>query len=417
MRDVLQRLTAVCKSGGWLTRERIFAYSGILLGCEILVFLFFVAGTHGWIVPLDVPTTTDFASFYAAGDLANAGSPEAAYDHTLHFAAEERATQSGVGYVIFVYPPVFLLLCGLLARLPYLVAFVVFEVATLMPCALVLRHILREKAWAVLIPILAFPAVPINFGEGQNAFLTAALFGGATLLIDSSPVAAGVLIGALCYKPHFGLLLPVALLAGRRWPALASATATVALLILFSGLVFGWQAWRSFFIAFTESHSIYESGQVDFAAFISPFGALRLLGLPPPLAYIVQAAISLCAAAAVAFAWWRDLSLPTRAATLAAATLVALPLALFYDLMMAAVAIAWLVRGGREAGFRAWETPLLGAAFIAPALARGLGTSLHLPIAAIGSFVLFSIAVARARRESALREMGEPYVAFLPQSL
>jgi hypothetical protein len=42
--------------------------------------------------------------------------------------------------------------------------------------------------------------------------------------------------------------------------------------------------------------------------------------------------------------------LPVRGAALAAATLVAVPVALMYDLMLAAIAILWLVRAGREAG-------------------------------------------------------------------
>ena len=46
----------------------------------------------------------------------------------------------------------------------------------------------------------------------------------------------------------------------------------------------------------------------------------------------------------VVAAWRRRLSLPTRAAVLAAATVVAAPLVLLYDLMLAAVAAAWLVR-------------------------------------------------------------------------
>jgi alpha-1,2-mannosyltransferase len=47
---------------------------------------------------------------------------------------------------------------------------------------------------------LAFPAVFWTLGLGQNAFLTATLFGGFTLLLDRRPIAAGILLGLLCYK-------------------------------------------------------------------------------------------------------------------------------------------------------------------------------------------------------------------------
>src|SRR5271169_2104911 len=105
----------------WLDHGRIVAYCAILLAIEVSCFLFLVAGTHGLIVPLSAPTSTDFVSFYAAGSLADAGTPELVYDQAAHSAAEERATEPGVEYRFFYYPPVFLLLCVLFARLPYLV--------------------------------------------------------------------------------------------------------------------------------------------------------------------------------------------------------------------------------------------------------------------------------------------------------
>jgi hypothetical protein len=97
-----------------------------------------VAGTYGLIVPLAGPTSTDFVSFYAAGALADAGTPELAYDQAAHDLAEQRAAAPSIEYRFFYYPPVFLLLCAALARLPYLAAFVVFEAATLALCLIVM---------------------------------------------------------------------------------------------------------------------------------------------------------------------------------------------------------------------------------------------------------------------------------------
>jgi alpha-1,2-mannosyltransferase len=114
---------------------------GILLAVEIALFLFLAAGSYGLIVPLPKPTSTDFVSFYAAGGLADLGTPELAYNRDAHYAAEERATEPGIVYNFFYYPPVFLLLCGALARLPYLTAFVVFEATTFGFYLLVLRSI------------------------------------------------------------------------------------------------------------------------------------------------------------------------------------------------------------------------------------------------------------------------------------
>ena len=70
----------------------------MLLAIEIAAFLFFAAGTHELIVPLAKPTTTDFVSFYAAGTLADTGSPQLAYNKAEHYAAEQRATRPGIDY-------------------------------------------------------------------------------------------------------------------------------------------------------------------------------------------------------------------------------------------------------------------------------------------------------------------------------
>ena len=194
-----------------------------MLAIELVIFLFCVAGTHGLIVPLTRPTSTDFVSFYAAGGLADVGTPQLAYDQTAHYAAEERAAQPGIVYNFFFYPPTFLLLCSSLARLPYLLAFAAFEAVTLGLYLIVIRRILGEHGSAVFVLILAFPPVLWTIGLGQNGFLTAGLLGLATLLVDRRPLAAGFLFGALCCKPHFALLVPVALAAGGRWRALAAA--------------------------------------------------------------------------------------------------------------------------------------------------------------------------------------------------
>ena len=44
-----------------------------------------------------------------------------------------------------------------------------------------------------------------------------------SLLIDTRPRLAGLLLGLLCYKPHLALLAPVALVAGGHWRTFAAA--------------------------------------------------------------------------------------------------------------------------------------------------------------------------------------------------
>ena len=375
----------------------------LLLAFEILALALFVAVSHHWIGPLAKPTTTDFASFYAAGSLADAGHPALAYDLAAHRAAEEQATEPGINYQYFFYPPVFLFFGVLLAKLPYLPAFILFQALTLPLYLWAGRRTLGDPRLAALLALLAFPAVFWNIGLGQNAFLTAALFGGGLLLIDRRPVLAGILLGALCYKPHFGLLIPIALASGRRWRAFAAAGISAASLILLSAAAFGGETWQAYFAAFAGSSATYNSGTIDLAAFVTPYGALRLIGASAGAAYAVQAAASLCVIGLVAFMWRKQLSLPLRAAALLAATLIAVPVALIYDEMLIALAIAWLVRAGLEQGFLPWEKATLAAIYIAPLLARNFGMATHIPLAIFASLALLPLVMRRARQELAER--------------
>ncbi len=392
---------AELRAGAWLGRRRIRAATAILLVIQLGVFLFIVAGTHGWIVPLRTPTTTDFVSFYAAGTLADSGTPALAYDHAAHLAAEERVTGAGIEYQFFNYPPVFILLCAALPILPYLAAFVVFETATLILYLLVASRILDDRSGTAFVALLAFPIVFWNFGLGQNAFLTAGLFGAATLAIDRRPIVAGLLFGALCYKPQFGVVVPLALVAAGQWRAFAAAALSAAALVLASLALFGAGTWHAFFVAFGASQAMYGSGRILFAGMANAFGAARLLGAGVALSCALQAAASLVAAGVAVVVWRRRLSLPTRAATLAAATIVAAPLALLYDLMLGAIAAAWLIRDRDSPAASPWEKTALAALYLVVLGGRGLAGHWHVPVFPLAAMALLAIAGARARREMA----------------
>lgn len=409
----LRSLSMRCPAG-LVDRKRIYACCGILLAIEIAIFLFMAAGTHGLIVPLPKPTSTDFVSFYAAGSLADAGTPALAYDQTAHYAAEERATEAGIDYNFFYYPPTFLLLCALLAHLPYIVAFLTFEAATLALYLLVARRILADRDAVILVPLLAFAPLLWTFGLGQNAFLTAGLFGAATLLVDRRPAVAGFLFGALCYKPHFGLLVPVALAAGRHWRALAAALVSATALCLLSLVLFGWETWRDFLTAAAASHAVYQSGRIPFTGFINPFGAVRLLGGTPVAGYAVQAVTITVAALLVAYVWRRRLSLPIRAATLASATLAAAPVALFYDLMLGAVAVAWLLRVDGRHLLAEWEKVALGTLFLFTLDPRGMSEISHLPIGPLVTLGLAAFVAMRAVRAKGTVASPGPVARLAP---
>jgi alpha-1,2-mannosyltransferase len=376
-------------------------FSKLFFVVEAGFFIFLALGVSGLIVPLKKPTSTDFVSFYAAGSLANAGSPQLAYDQAAHYTAEQNASQLGIVYNYFYYPPPFLLLCSALARLPYLAAFIGFEALSLALYVSIMRRILAERDWEILVPILAFPPVLWTIGIGQNGFLTAGLLGAATLLVDRRPFGAGILFGALICKPHFALLVPLALAAGGRWRAFCGAFVGVVCLFLLSIFVFGWQTWHTFLAAAAGSAKIYASGRIPFGGFVTPFGGAMLLGAAPRAAASVQMLATLIAAGFVAGVWRRNLPLPIRAASLASATLVAVPLALFYDLVLGGIAAAWLLRAKGEYRLPEWGKPILAALYVFCLSPRAMAAASHLPI---GSFVALALVILTAA--VALRRRG-----------
>jgi hypothetical protein len=398
MRNLIRNL----RNGTWLTQRRLLTGATVLLVVEIALLAIAIAVSYDLIASRkQTPITTDFSSFYAAGRLADAGTPALAYDQTAHRIAEQQTAQADTPYIYFYYPPTFMLLCAAFARLPYLLAFVAFQLATLVGCLLVVRAILRETRWTAILPLIAFPPAFWAMGLGQNAFLTAALFGAAMLVIDRRPVMAGLLLGAICYKPHFGLLIPVALVAGGHWRAFAAAGLSALALCGLSVLLFGWETWHAYLTAFAGSRTVYASGTLDLAAFVSPFGAARSLGMAPGPAYVIQLGATLIAALAVAIVWHRRLTLPVRAAILAAATPVAIPVALVYDLVLSATGMAWLVRVGCEQGFPPWHRLALVMLFIWPLLSLNQDPKTYLlvpPTVAVG---VFAMAWLCARRELA----------------
>jgi hypothetical protein len=186
----------------------------------------------------------------------------------------------------------------------------------------------------------------------------------------------------------------VALLAGQHWRAFGAAFGGAATLCLLSLVVFGWQTWQSFLAAAAGSHATYASGRINFGGLVTPFGGVLLAGGTPNAAFMAQAAATLGAGLLVGFVWRRGLPLPIRAATLAAATLVAVPVALIYDLMLAAVAAAWLVRD--PAGIAGWERVALTALFVLSMIPPSLAEVWRVPGGPIVALGLLALVTARA---------------------
>ncbi|MBL4615590.1 MAG: DUF2029 domain-containing protein, partial [Magnetovibrio sp.] len=221
------------RAGDWVSTERIRVYAWILIvfwGIAIIGLVVTSAdGLDAWGRPLG----TDFANVWSAGVMALDGQALSVYDPSAHYTTQKIAFASpDVPYYGWHYPPFFLLIAAALAVLPYGGALVAWMALTL-PCYVaVLRRI--QPGRLTLLVAIAFPGAMVNLVHGQNGFLSAALMGAGLVLLDRRPVLAGGLLGLLSYKPQFGLLIPLVLIATARWRAFMAATVTVLVLVVLS---------------------------------------------------------------------------------------------------------------------------------------------------------------------------------------
>jgi Glycosyltransferase family 87 len=402
------------RSGDWLTPARCRAYSLILLAVCVLAMVGWIAVSHHLIDRNGKPIGTDFSSFYAAGRLALDGHAADAYVPALQHAREQQMFGAHTPFFIWLYPPVFFLVAAPLAMLPYPLALAVWQGATLALYLLVIAVILRAARrqhrviadnW--LPAAAAFPAVFINLGHGQNGFLTASLLGAALVSLPRRPILGGALMGLLCYKPQFALLFPVALLAAAQWRAFVAAGLTVIAVAALSYFVFGADAWAAF-MASTElsRRLLLEQGAVGFQKLQSVFAAVRLWGGGIPLAYAVQGAVSGLVICCTAWVWYTSDQHALKSALLVAATTLASPHLLDYDLMLLAPALAFLTTAMLDRGARDYELSLLAFVWIAPLVARSVAGLAAIPVGLIATLTLFGLIMQRSLRERVFRGAG-----------
>ncbi len=399
------------RSGDWLTAARARGYSLILLAIAVIAMAGWIAISDGLIDRNGKPVGTDFSNVYAAGELTWQGKPADAYNSALQHAAE-KATFGGreVPFFGWHYPPFFFAIAFLVAALPYAWGLALWLAASLAAYLAAIRAILPRPE--TLLIASAFPAVFVNAGHGQNGFLTAALLGGALQLLDRRPWLAGMLIGLLAYKPQFGVLIPVALLAGQRWSSIIAAAATIAALVAISFATIGSGVWHAFIdsMNFTQT-VVLEQGGTGWEKIQSIFSAARNWGADIKTAYAIQTALAVTLAATLAWLWHSEAAFELKASALATASLLATPYVLDYDLVVAAVAIAFFVRHGFARGFRDYEISLLAAAWIVPLLSRGVAGATGIPLGLIVMLALYGFTLKRALLDRASVKISAPRIA------
>ena len=228
-------------------------------------------------------------SFWAAGRLALSGHASAAYDIAVHRQIEQAIVPS-VGLLPFPYPPPFLMIVAPFALAPFGWAFVAWVVST---CIFYAASAKRFAAWPYA---LANPPALVDFLIGQTGFLTGGIILLGLGLLQSAPFAAGAILGLLLIKPQLAVLLPVAMLAGREWRAIAGAMLSFFAMIAAGLLLFGLEAYRGFLEILPHYVGYMRHNSWNWGELASPFALLRYFGVAPAAALAAQAVVAAAAA-------------------------------------------------------------------------------------------------------------------------
>lgn len=381
----------------WLNRDRLRVYPRLFAAVYVLAAVIWIAMSDHGVDRYQKPLGYDFITYWSASQLARTGDPARAYDMAAIVAQEHQLIPGIRSVNPWMYPPTFFLLILPLSLLPYFLSYFAWIGTTYAAYFTVVRRIVAVPG--SLLPLLAFPGGFINFVQGQNGFLTAALIGGAMLLLPTQPAWAGVLIGLLTIKPQLGLLLPLALLCGRQWRALFFACLTAVAFLLTSVAVLGPDTLADFLGAMGR-FSVLGVRDPDLLVKIPSFFAFAyLLGAPAWMAGALQLAVAAGVAVTTGWIWLKCRSHDLRAAALVSGSLLASPYLLDYDLAWLALPLAWFAVRGMRCGWLRGERELLAAAWVLPLVMVAIYKLFRVQLAPFVLLGLFLAILRRTRRE------------------
>ena len=267
----------------------------------------------------------------------------------------------------FPYPPTMLFFTYPFGWLPFGTAYLLWTLV-LTVFFLSAVYAITRRVLGVVGAAAAKPAIT-NIYLGQNAFLTAGLLGFALWMLERRPIAAGFLLALLTYKPQYGILIPIALVASRNWRALGSAAAFSLAFAGAAAHAFGSSGW-SYFLSELVNRNQYLAQNPGFSVgHYSVYGILQSAGFGISAAWAAHGTLVLVLGVVVWRFWSKPLPYAIRASLLCIASFLATPYVLYYDLSLLVIAFAFLVGEGMRRGFLTGERTIMTFAWLALSLA------------------------------------------------
>jgi hypothetical protein len=312
-------------------------------------------GGTGWpYLPNGKPHCIDFGWMWLSGKFAVAGDLASVFNYPAFSDAQAAffgpLLENCINFNRFYYPPTFLFFTYPFGLMPYTLALVVWIIASLALYAAAAYAIVPRRVALILAVSPAF-VMQSNIFLGHNGLLTAALMGLSLAYMERRPCLAGFFLGLLTYKPNYGVLLPIALLASRNWRVISSAALAAVVLGTLAAMAFGSEGWVQFVDSLTDRNSSLGPAPWVIPKLQTVFGLFQLAGANTTICWIGQSVACVAVALGIWILWAQPISHNLKAAALCAGTLLVTPYALFYDLTIPCIAAAFLIKEGLSREF------------------------------------------------------------------
>ena len=298
--------------------------------------------------PFDQLKWSDFVNIYTMGNIARTGPASVLYDPDAEYRRQVALVpESADERYLPVYPPQIALVLAPFSRLSYHPAAVLWALFTITVYAAAVWLAWRSVPGALKDPVLvtmaaaAFPPLWSTVLHGQTTAIPILAFSGGTIaLAQERKILAGVVMGLLFIKPHFGLLLAVVVLVCREWRMLAGLAISAVAQGAIVAVVLGPAVW------------------LDYAAIVPRLAALQEALAPRPdemhslasvtsvlpqsIASLVWFAACLWVAVMTVRVWRSTAPLTLRMAVLVLGSVLVNPHVVVYDVAVLAAPLVWL---------------------------------------------------------------------------
>ncbi len=288
----------------------------------------------------------DFLFFYAAAKLTLSGHINDLYVggfiNNINSSVIPELENQTMQLWAWLYPPHYLPLLLPFGFLPYYFALGLWLAVSFLLPAFVLWHFwqMRGGLWlATIFNINVFYCLSM----GQNALIFVAIAGMGIALLQKRPLLAGVCFAVLSMKPHFAILLPVALLLGRYYRALLYTILSTLFLVVVSSFSFGWNIWEMAIGHFSSAKTVSLSPDIWFFSVYSTYRALLEIGLSEIYAWCGYFLVATLAFYGFSKVWLGEHTLAAKWLAFSIAALLCSPYNLAYDAVWIALpAMVWL---------------------------------------------------------------------------